>query len=93
MYRENNLTRKRKALDALVSEESKAELRARLDSEEGQRCLAEFAKLLSQWAVKMLPTEILDALDTDDGHKVVDELWPDVANAYFKARLSPGPHK
>jgi hypothetical protein len=37
----------------------------------------------------MLPTEILAALETDEGHEVIDELWPDVANAYFKARSNP----
>jgi hypothetical protein len=63
MYRESNITRKRKALGVmLISEESKAKLRARLDSEEGQRCLTEFAKLLEDWGAEMLPAGILRAL-------------------------------
>jgi hypothetical protein len=89
-----NPARKRKApTKLLISGESKAALRARLDSEEGLRCLAEFAKLLAESAAKMMPTEILDALDTDEGHQVIDELWPDVVHAYFKARCNPAPRK
>jgi hypothetical protein len=57
----------------------------------GRRCLNEFAEVLTQGAAKMLPAGILDALETEEGHEVIDELWPDVANAYFKARLSPAP--
>ena len=70
MYRESNITRKRKALGVmLISEESKAKLRARLDSEEGQRCLDEFAKLLEDWAAEMLPAEILRALESTEAHR------------------------
>jgi hypothetical protein len=94
MNEENTRTRKHKALGAiLISGESKATMWARLGSEEGQRCLAEFAKLLGQWAAKMMPTEILRALGTAEGDKVVDGLWPDVVNAYFKARSNPAPRK
>jgi hypothetical protein len=50
-----------------LREGSKAELRARLDSEEGQRCLDEFAELPAEWAAKMMPTEILQALGTAEG--------------------------
>ena len=90
MYRESNITRKRKTLGVmLISEESKAKLRARLDSEGGRRCLKEFAKLLEDWAAEMLPAEILRALESTEAHEVIDELCPDVVNAYFKARLSP----
>jgi hypothetical protein len=45
-----------------VSEESSATLRARLDSEEGQRCLYDFAKLIAEWSVKAMPIERLGAL-------------------------------
>jgi len=88
MIDENRLKRKGPTT-LLISEELRAELRARLDSAEGQLWLNEFAELLTQWAAKMVPTEILAALETEEGHEVIDELWPDVANAYFKARSNP----
>jgi hypothetical protein len=55
----------------LISEESKATLRALLDSEEGQRCLDEFAKIIAEWAAKAMPTELLQALGTDEGSNLL----------------------
>jgi hypothetical protein len=86
--------RKRRApTQLLISEESKAALRARLDSEEGQRCLDEFARLIAEWAAKAMPTELLQALDAAEGQKILQELWPDIVNAYFKALSNPAPKK
>jgi hypothetical protein len=83
------LARKRKPpTQLLISEESKAAMRARLDSEEGQRCLDEFAKIIAEWAAKSMPMELLQALDTPEGQKVLEELWPDIVNAFFKACFS-----
>jgi hypothetical protein len=63
MHKENNLTRKGKALGTiLIREESKAAMRVRLDSEEGQRCLAEFAKIIAEWAARSMPLELLQAM-------------------------------
>ena len=77
----------------LISEKSKAALRARLDSEEGQRCLDEFAKLIAEWAAKSMPTELLQALGTAEGAKLLQELWPDIVNAFFRAHSSLAPRK
>ena len=84
--------RKRRApTQLLISEKSKAALRARLDSEEGQRCLDEFAKLIAEWAAKSMPTELLQALGTAEGAKL--QLWPDIVNAFFRAHSSLAPRK
>lgn len=40
-----------------------------------------------------MPTEFLQALDTKEGRKVFQELWPDVVNAYIKALSYPAPRK
>ncbi len=86
--------RKRKPPTQLViSEESKAALRARLDSAEGQRCLDEFATLIAEWAAEMMPTELLQALGTRENLDTLKELWPDIVDAYFKALSNPTPRK
>jgi hypothetical protein len=77
----------------LISEESKAALRARLESEEGQRCLDEFAKLIAEWAANVMPTELLQALGTRENLDALKELWPDIVDAYFKALSNPAPRK
>jgi hypothetical protein len=77
----------------LISEESKAALRARLESEEGQRCLDEFAKLIAEWAANVMPTELLQALGSDEGSNLHKELWPDIVDAFFKAHTSLAPRK
>jgi hypothetical protein len=41
-----------------IDEESKAALRAHLDSEDGQRCLDGFAKLTAEWAAKSYPSQV-----------------------------------
>ena len=86
--------RKRKVPTQLrISEESKAALRARLDSEEGQRYLDDFAKLIADWAAKAMPSELLQALGTPEGNKLLQELWPDIVNSFFKAHTSLAPRK
>jgi hypothetical protein len=76
-----------------ISEESQAALQARLDSEEGKLCLDEFAKLIAEWAVEHMPTELLEGLSTPEGQDVLKELWPDMVNAYFKALSNPAHRK
>ncbi len=86
--------RKRKPPTQLViSEESKAALEARLKSEEGQRCLDQFATLIIDWAVAQMPTDLLEALVKEKGHATLKEIWPDIVNAYFKVLSNPRPRK
>jgi hypothetical protein len=86
--------RKRKVpTQLLISEESKAAMRARLDSEEGQRCLDDFAKLIAEWAAKSMPIELLQVLKYPEGRKILEELWPDIVNAFFKAHSSLTPRQ
>jgi hypothetical protein len=86
--------RKRKTRTQLiVSEESKAALQPWLDSDEGQRRLEEFAKLIAEWAVNVMPTELLRALGTREDLETLRELWPDIVDAYFKALSNPQPRK
>jgi hypothetical protein len=76
-----------------VSEESKAVMQARLQSEEGQRCLDEFASVIAEWAAKSMPMELLQAMGTPEGKKVLEELWPDIVDGFFKAHSSLAPRK
>jgi hypothetical protein len=82
--------RKRKPpTQLLISEESEAAYRARLDAEEGQRCIDGFATLIARWAATSMPSELLQALGIPEGQKVLEELWPDIVNAYFRPSRTP----
>jgi hypothetical protein len=48
---------------------------------------------IAEWAAPSMPTELLQALGTPEGRKILEELWPDIVNAVFKARSSLGPRK
>lgn len=86
--------RKRKPPTELrISEESKAALKARLDSEEGQRCLDEFTRLIAEWSAKTLPPDLLEALVKEKGDATLKSLWPDIVKGYFKALSNPAPAK
>jgi hypothetical protein len=85
--------KRRPRTQLLISEESKAVMQARLQSEEGQRCLDEFASLITEWAAKSMPTELLLALGTAEGQNVLEELWPDIVNAFFKSHSSLAPRQ
>jgi hypothetical protein len=86
--------RKRRASTELrISEESKAELQARLQSEEGQRYLDEFAKIIAEWAAKSMQMDLLQVLVEENGHATLFSLWPDIVNAFFKACSNPAPGK
>jgi hypothetical protein len=76
-----------------ISEESKAALEARLQSDEGKRCLDQFAALIVEWAVAQMRTDLLQALVEEKGHATLKELWPDIVNAYFKALGNPASRK
>ncbi len=92
MTQKDKLVRKRKPPTELrISEESKAAMRARLDSEDGQRCLDEFALLIAKWAAKSMPTDLLGALVKEKGHATLKSLWPDIVNAFFRAHSSVAP--
>ena len=89
-----NPARKRKPPTELkISEESQAALRARLDSEEGQRYLDQFAKLIAEWAVERMPAELLQGLVQEKGHETLKGLWPDIVNAFFRSLSNPAPRK
>ena len=65
----NKPVRRRRAPTELrISENSKAAMQARLQSEEGQRCLDEFASVVAEWA-KFMPIQLLRDLDTPEGGK------------------------
>jgi hypothetical protein len=86
--------RKRKPpTQLIISEESKAAMHARLQSEEGQQLLDEFASVIAEWAGKSTPSELLQALSIPEGKKVLEDLWPDIVNAFFQAHSSLAPRK
>jgi hypothetical protein len=83
--------RRRPPTRLIVSEESKVAMRARLDSEEGQRCLDEFASVIAERAAKSMPSELLRALGTPEGKKILEDLWPDIVDSFFEAHSSLAP--
>lgn len=68
-----------------------AALKARLNSQEGQQWLNEFASMVAEWAARAMPTELLQVLGTGEDLESLKELWPDIVDAYFKALSNPGP--
>jgi hypothetical protein len=63
------------------------------ESEEGQRALNEWAAIIADWAFEQMPRDLLEGLASREGKKVLEEIWPDIVNAYFKALSNPGPQK
>jgi hypothetical protein len=87
-------TRRRKPpTQLIVSEQSKAAMKARLDSEEGQRCLDELAKIIAEWSAKSMPPDLLQALVEEKGHATLKDLWPEIVTAFFKACSNPAPRR
>ena len=85
----NKPVRRRRAPTELrISQNSKAAMQAHLQSEEGQRCLDEFASVIAKWAAKYMPIQLLQGLGTPEGQRVFQDLWPDMVDAFFKAHSS-----
>jgi hypothetical protein len=86
--------RKRKPPTQLIlSDEFKQHMEARMKSEEGKRALNEFAAIIADWAFEQMPRELLEGFGTSEGKKILEEIWPDIVNAYFKALSNPRPRK
>jgi hypothetical protein len=86
--------RKRKLPTQLfISEESRVGLEARLASDDGQRCLDQFAELIIDWAIEQMPMDLMRALLEEKDHATLKSLWPDIVNAYFKALSNPRSRK
>lgn len=64
-----------------------------MNSEEGKRALNEFAGIIADWAFEQMPRDLLEGLGTSEGKKILEEIWPDIVNAYFKALSNPSPRK
>jgi hypothetical protein len=87
-------TRTRKPPTQLIlSEEFKQHMEDRMKSEEGKRGLNEWAGIIADWAVEQMPQELLEGLSSSEGKKILEDIWPDIVNAYFKALSNPGPRK
>jgi len=87
-------TRKRKQPTQLIlSDEFKQHMEARMKSEEGKRALNEFAGIIADWAFEQMPRGLLEGLASCEGKKILEEIWPDIVNAYFKALSNPRPRK
>ena len=87
-------TRKRKQPTQLIlSDEFKQHMEARMKSEEGKHALNELAGIIADWAFEQMPRELFEGLASCEGKKILEEIWPDIVNAYFKALSNPAPRK
>lgn len=87
-------TRKRQQPTQLIlSDEFKQHMEARMKSQEGKRALNEWAGIIADWAFEQMPRDLLEGLASREGKKVLEEIWPDIVNAYFKALSNPTPRK
>jgi len=90
MTKSQKPVRKRKPPTQLIlSDEFKQHMEARMKSEEGKRALNEWAGIIADWAFEQMPQELLEGLSTREGKKILEEIWPDIVNAYFKALSNP----
>jgi hypothetical protein len=64
-------------------------IRARLETPEGKAAMERLVALIAERTVKILPPEFLDTLDTPDGRKKLEELWPVIVDAYFHGLRNP----
>jgi hypothetical protein len=77
----------------ILSEEFKQHMEERMKSEEGKRALNEWAGIIADWAFEQMPQDLLQGLASREGKKILEEIWPDIVNAYFKALSNPAPRK
>ena len=86
--------RKRKSSTHLIlSDEFKQHMEASMNSEEGKRALNDFAGIIADWAFEQMPQDLLEGLSTSEGKKILEEIWPDIVSAYFKALSNLAPRK
>jgi hypothetical protein len=86
--------RKRKPpTQVILSEEFKQHMEERMKSEEGKRALNEWAGIIADWAFEQMPQDLLEGLASREGEKILEEIWPDIVNAYFKALSNPRPRQ
>ena len=91
--KEKSIRKRKPPTQLILSDEFKQHMEARMKSEEGKRALNEFAGIIADWAFEQMPRELLEGLSTSEGKKILEEIWPDIVNAYFKALSNPGPRK
>jgi hypothetical protein len=49
------------------------------------------ASVIADWAAKSMPIQLLQDLSIPEGRKVLEDLWPDMVNAFFKAHSTLSP--
>ena len=87
-------TRKRKSPTQLIlSDDFKLHMEVRMKSEEGKRALSDWAGIIADWAFGQMPRDLLEGLASREGKKILEEICPDIVNAYFKALSSPRPRQ
>jgi hypothetical protein len=77
----------------ILSPELKQHMEERMKSEEGKRALNEWAGIIADWALEQMPQDLLQGLASREGKKILEQIWPDIVNAYFKALSNPAPRK
>lgn len=70
------------------SQASRDALKARLATPEGKAALDELARLIAESALKAMPPELLESLETKQGMAAFRAVWPDVVDAFLFRRLS-----
>jgi hypothetical protein len=91
--REKSTRKRKRPTQLILSDEFKQHMEARMKSEEGKRALNEWAGIIADWAFEQVPQELLEGLASREGRKILEEIWPDIVNAYFKALSNPAPRK
>ena len=91
--REKSTRKRKRPTQLILSDELKQHMEARMKSEEGKRALNEWAGIIADWAFEQMPQELLEGLASREGRKILEEIWPDIVNAYFKALSNPAPRK
>lgn len=75
--------------DPPISPDSSEAFRSRLHSPEGQAALDRLARLIVERAVDAMPPELYAPFSTEEGRKVLEEMWPEIVQAYFRGLSNP----
>lgn len=68
-------------------------LQARMVTPEGKEAMNRLVGLIAEAAVRAMPQELLASLDTPQGQKALEDMWPEIVDAYFRGLCNPKPKK
>jgi hypothetical protein len=66
-------------------------LRSRFETPEGKAAIERLISLIVEYAIDVLPADLLASSTTAEGKKALGELWPEIVEAYLRGLSNPRP--